>query len=219
MPSNHLILCRPVLPLPSISPSIRVFCNESSQFFTLGGQSIGASASASVLPMSSQGWFPIGIPLAQASVSFLWAADQGTLSLSLFLFLVVFPSILSLTSARVAIISGTHCTLCVLANRLLFFFFFWSFWPYIFLLQCLRIHCFFQLKQLPSLSDVSPWTRLTCPLSDLSYTVNALHTDLPVANFQRCQCAFHQHQVWVKLHTANDPSALPSPSSSPSSSR
>ena len=29
MPSNHLILCRPVLPLPSIFPSIRVFSNES----------------------------------------------------------------------------------------------------------------------------------------------------------------------------------------------
>ena len=28
MPSNHLILCRPLLPLPSISPSIRVFSNE-----------------------------------------------------------------------------------------------------------------------------------------------------------------------------------------------
>ena len=29
MPSNHLILCRPVLLLPSIFPSIRVFSNES----------------------------------------------------------------------------------------------------------------------------------------------------------------------------------------------
>ena len=29
MPSNHLILCRPALLLPSISPSIRVFPNES----------------------------------------------------------------------------------------------------------------------------------------------------------------------------------------------
>ena len=29
MPSNHLILCRPLLPLPSILPSIRVFSNES----------------------------------------------------------------------------------------------------------------------------------------------------------------------------------------------
>ena len=29
MPSNHLILCRPLLLLPSIFPSIRVFPNES----------------------------------------------------------------------------------------------------------------------------------------------------------------------------------------------
>ena len=29
MPSNHLILCHPLLPLPSIFPSIRVFLNES----------------------------------------------------------------------------------------------------------------------------------------------------------------------------------------------
>ena len=29
MPSNHLILCRPLLLLPSIPPSIRVFSNES----------------------------------------------------------------------------------------------------------------------------------------------------------------------------------------------
>ena len=29
MPSNHLILCRPLLLPPSIFPSIRVFCNES----------------------------------------------------------------------------------------------------------------------------------------------------------------------------------------------
>ena len=29
MPSSHLILCRPLLLLPSISPSIRVFSNES----------------------------------------------------------------------------------------------------------------------------------------------------------------------------------------------
>ena len=29
MPSNHLILCRPLLLLPSFFPSIRVFCNES----------------------------------------------------------------------------------------------------------------------------------------------------------------------------------------------
>ena len=32
-----------------------------SQLFTSGGQSIGASASASVLPMNSQDWFPLGL--------------------------------------------------------------------------------------------------------------------------------------------------------------
>ena len=52
MPSNHLILCHPLLLLPSIFPSIRVFSNE--QFFTSGDQSIGASASASVLPKNIQ---------------------------------------------------------------------------------------------------------------------------------------------------------------------
>ena len=32
-----------------------------SQFFTSGGQSIGVSASASVLPMNTQDWFPLGL--------------------------------------------------------------------------------------------------------------------------------------------------------------
>jgi len=119
MPSSHLILCRPLLFLPSIPPSIRVFSNESTllmrrpkywsfsfsispsnehpglisfrmdwldlldctsvvpfssclqsfpasgsfpvnQFFPSGGQRIGVSASASVLPMNIQNWFPLG---------------------------------------------------------------------------------------------------------------------------------------------------------------
>ena len=32
MPSNHLILCRPLLLLPSILPSIRVFSNKSALY-------------------------------------------------------------------------------------------------------------------------------------------------------------------------------------------
>ena len=32
-----------------------------SQFFTSGGQSIGVSASASVLPVNNQDWFPLGL--------------------------------------------------------------------------------------------------------------------------------------------------------------
>ena len=58
MPSNHLILCLPLLLLPSIFPSIRSFLM--SQFFPSGGQSTGVSASASVLPMNIQDWFPLG---------------------------------------------------------------------------------------------------------------------------------------------------------------
>ena len=58
MPSSHLILCRPLLLPPSIFPSIRAFSNESVLIWT--GQSIEVSASASVLPMNIQDWFPLG---------------------------------------------------------------------------------------------------------------------------------------------------------------
>ena len=57
---------------PTISSSVVHFssCLQSfpasgsfpvSQFFAWGGQSIGVSASASVLPMNIQGWFPLGL--------------------------------------------------------------------------------------------------------------------------------------------------------------
>ena len=59
MPSNHLILCCPLLLLPSIFPSIRVFSNELA--LQSAGQSIGASASASVFPINIQGWFILGL--------------------------------------------------------------------------------------------------------------------------------------------------------------
>ena len=67
---------------PTISPSAVLFasCLQSfpasgsfpvSQFFTSGGQSIGVSASASVLPMNIQDWFPLGWTD--------WISSQGTL--------------------------------------------------------------------------------------------------------------------------------------------
>ena len=58
MPSNHLIL---FVPFPSCLQSFPG--SESfpmSQCFILGGQSIGASASAQALPMNIQDWFPLG---------------------------------------------------------------------------------------------------------------------------------------------------------------
>ena len=57
MPSNNFILCCPLLLLPSVFPSIRSF--PMGWHFASGGQSIGASAS--ILPMNIQGWFPWGL--------------------------------------------------------------------------------------------------------------------------------------------------------------
>ena len=56
MPSSHLILCHPLLLLPPIPPSIRVF--PMSQLFTWGGQSTKVSALASFLPKNTQDWSP-----------------------------------------------------------------------------------------------------------------------------------------------------------------
>ena len=53
MPSSHLILGRPLLLLPPIPPSIRVFSNEPT--LCMRWPSTGASALASFLPKKSQG--------------------------------------------------------------------------------------------------------------------------------------------------------------------
>ena len=53
MPFNHLILCHPLLLMPSIFPSIRVFSNELALGIRLS-KSIRASALASVLLMNHQ---------------------------------------------------------------------------------------------------------------------------------------------------------------------
>ena len=57
----HPTISSSVIPFSSClqsSPTSGSF--QMSQFFTSGGQSTGVSASASVLPMNIQGWFPLG---------------------------------------------------------------------------------------------------------------------------------------------------------------
>ena len=64
----HWVWCH-----PTISSSVTPFsCPQSfptsgsfprSHLFASGGQSIGASPSASVLPTNIQGWFPLGLPV------------------------------------------------------------------------------------------------------------------------------------------------------------
>ena len=58
MPSNHLILCCFLL-LPSIFPSIRVFSSELA--LCIRWPKCWSSASASVLPVNIQSWFPLGL--------------------------------------------------------------------------------------------------------------------------------------------------------------
>ena len=59
MPSNHLILCCPFSSCLQSFPAAQSF--PMSQLFASGGQTIGAPASASVLPINIQALFPLGL--------------------------------------------------------------------------------------------------------------------------------------------------------------
>ena len=57
----HPAISSSVIPLSSCLQSFSALgSSPMSQFFASGGQSIGASASASVLPMNIEDWFPLG---------------------------------------------------------------------------------------------------------------------------------------------------------------
>ena len=71
MVSHHLILCHSLLRLSSIFFTSGSF--PVTQLFTSGGQSTGASASASVHLVNIQGWFPLGF------TDFYLIVVQGTL--------------------------------------------------------------------------------------------------------------------------------------------
>ena len=58
MPSNNLMSVVPFSSHLQSFPALWSF--QMSQFFSSGGQSIGVSASASVLPINSQDWSPLG---------------------------------------------------------------------------------------------------------------------------------------------------------------
>jgi len=58
IPSNHLTLCCPFSSCSQFFPASGSF--PIGQFFASGGQSIGVSASPSVLPMNTQDWSPLG---------------------------------------------------------------------------------------------------------------------------------------------------------------
>ena len=57
----HPTFSSSVIPFSCLQPSPASESSQMSWFFSSGGQSIGASASASVLPMNIRGWFPLGL--------------------------------------------------------------------------------------------------------------------------------------------------------------
>ena len=59
MPSNHLILCHPLLLLPSIFPSVRIFSNES--VLCISWSKYWSFSFSISLPMNIQDWFPSGL--------------------------------------------------------------------------------------------------------------------------------------------------------------
>ena len=56
----HPAISSSIIPLSSRLQFFSASGSSLSQFFASGGQSIGASASASVLPMNIEDWFPLG---------------------------------------------------------------------------------------------------------------------------------------------------------------
>ena len=109
MPSTHLILCLPLLLLLSILPSIRVF--SKSQFFTSGGQSIGASAS--VCPVHIQGSFPLGLTgLISVQSKGLWGVFSSTIILCNIHAFYIVTCILSCKN-RIASLCPTQDTVCL----------------------------------------------------------------------------------------------------------
>ena len=59
MPFSHLILCRPILLLPSVFPSIRVFSNESA--LHIRWSKCWSFSFSIILPVNIQGWFALGL--------------------------------------------------------------------------------------------------------------------------------------------------------------
>ena len=70
MPSSHLILCHPPSP-PAFNLS------QHQGLFQWGGQSIGVSASASVLPMTIQDWFPLGLKGLSKILFLPWSINHS----------------------------------------------------------------------------------------------------------------------------------------------
>ena len=114
MPSSYLIICCPLLFLPSIPPSIRVFSNELT--LRMRWPKYWSLSLASVLPMNTQDWSPLGwtgwISLQSKGLPRVFSGTKfkniSSLVLNLFTFFMVHgPSHICATGKIIALIIWT----------------------------------------------------------------------------------------------------------------
>ena len=108
---------QPSHPLPSPSPPALSLSQHQGlfqcQFSPSGGQSIGASASASVLPMIIQDWFPLGLTgLISVQSKGLWGVFSSTIILCNIHAFYIVTCILSCKN-RIASLCPTQDTACL----------------------------------------------------------------------------------------------------------
>ena len=112
---------------PTISSSVAPFssCLQSfpasgsfpvSQLFASGGQSIGASASASVLPMNIQDWFPLGLTglISLLSQGFLRVFSSITVQKHLFFSLLYYSALTCVHDYWMSLNPCCALTVCVI---------------------------------------------------------------------------------------------------------
>ena len=95
MLSNHLILCHPLLLLPSVFPKMGSF--PMGWLFASGGQSAGASFSVSVLPVNIQGWFPLGLTGLRTSGMRILASCKRMSNICVVFFFNLYCGIIDIT--------------------------------------------------------------------------------------------------------------------------
>ena len=140
MPSNHLILCRPLLLLPSVL----------SQLFSSGGQSIRASALASVLLMNIQDWFPLEltglISLQSKRFSRVFSNHASSKAWILWcsaVFMVQFSHPHMTTGKTIALTRQTFVSkvMCLLFNSAILLNYYYSIQTFTYYISIYRIFC------------------------------------------------------------------------------
>ena len=140
IPSNHLILCRPLLLLPSVL----------SQLFSSGGQSIRASALASVLLMNIQDWFPLEltglISLQSKRFSRVFSNHASSKAWILWcsaVFMVQFSHPHMTTGKTIALTRQTFVSkvMCLLFNSAILLNYYYSIQTFTYYISIYRIFC------------------------------------------------------------------------------